>query len=75
MPVRFSDENVTCLKRVMLTRFPECKFTQEDYKTIMEETGLEHERIMTWAQNVRSRLPEEMDRKIFLSSGKIEKVT
>ena len=75
MPARFLDEHIACLKRVMLPRFPECKFTQEDYAEIMKDTGLEYEKIEHWAEHVRLRLPLQEDRQKFLTSGKSEKVT
>ena len=75
MPARFLDEHITCLKRVMLPRFPECKFTQEDYEEVMKETGLNQAQIEKWAENVRLRFPVDEDRKAFLvATGKPEKV-
>ena len=56
MPTRFLDEHITCLKRVMLPRFPECKFTQEDYEEVMKETGLTEPLIELWELGHRSSL-------------------
>jgi len=75
MPARFLDEHITCLKRVMLPRFPECKFTQEDYEEVMKETGLNQAQVDQWAKHLRFRLPVDEDRKAFLvATGKPEKV-
>ena len=76
MPARFLDEHITCLKRVMLPRFPECKFTQEDHEEVMKETGLNKAQIEQWAWNLRYRFSVDEDRKTFLvATGKPEKVT
>ena len=56
MPVEFLDEHVASLKRVMLPRFPECKFTPEDYQEIMKETGLTEPLVELWELGHRSSL-------------------
>ena len=63
---RFEDEHITCLKRVMLPRLPECFFAPEDYPVIMAETGLNQAQIEQWAWNLRFRLPVAQDREAFL---------
>ena len=40
----------------MLPRFPECKFTQEDYDEIMKETGLTEALVELWELGHRSSL-------------------
>jgi len=72
---RFEDEHITCLKRVMLTRIPECNFAAEDYPVIIKETGLEQAQIEQWGKHLRARLPVAQDRETFLrSTGEPDKV-
>jgi hypothetical protein len=66
---RFEDEHITCLKRVMLPRLPECFFAPEDYPVITAETGLTQAQIEQWAWHFRFRLPVAQDREAFLRAN------
>jgi len=73
---RFEDQHITCLKKAMLLRFPECYFVPEDYPGIIKETGLNQAQIEKWAEHLRYRMPVPQDREAFLrSTGEPEKVS
>ena len=73
---RFEDKHISCLKKVMLQRIPDCYFVPEDYPGIIEETGLNQAQIEKWAENLRLRLPVPQDRETFLRvTGDAEKVS
>lgn len=63
---RFEDEHITCLKKAMLPRTPDCYFVPDDYPGIIKETGLNQAQIEKWADHLRSRLPVPQDRENFL---------
>ena len=75
MPPRFPDESVACLKRTMLARQPSFMFTADDVESIMKETGLDKTQIHVWADLFRYRHVTEKERKDFLESDGVDKVT
>ena len=73
---RFEDKHISCLKKVMLQRIPDCYFVPEDYPGIIKETGLDQAQIEQWGKHLRSRLPVALDREAFLrATGEAEKVS
>ena len=73
---RFEDKYISCLKKVMLQRIPDCYFVPEDYPGIIEETGLNQAQIEQWSWNLRSRLPVPQDREAFLrATGEADEVS
>ena len=56
----FSDDITKTLKRTLLQRAPECKFTAEDVAAVVASTGLAVEQVRDWAVNFRARTPWAM---------------
>ena len=57
MAPRFSEENITVLKKTMLQRAPECVFTDEDLAVMQQATGLSEVQMKVWAENFYYRVP------------------
>ena len=70
---RFQNAFVALLKKTMLPRAPLWKFTEDDLRVLQQETGLECEQILIWAENFRFRVPEQ-DRTAALQQDAVEKV-
>jgi hypothetical protein len=69
-----NQSTIAAFKRVMITRMPECKWTQEDVQSLMEETGMSKAFIYKWADNFRSRYTNEEERSNLLLNNKQETV-
>ena len=55
----FQDAYTTVLKKTLLARAPECMFTQEDVKSIQEQTGLSDAQIQRYADHFRYRVSKD----------------
>ncbi len=68
---RFSCAVLALLKRAMLPRAGSCFFTPEDVERLVEETELDSDTILHWADNLRWRVKNGMlaDVGAFLASS------
>ena len=72
---RFPEGSVACLKRMMLIRAPQFRFSAGDVEDIVKETGLNQAQVQVWADHFRMRYESEKERTDFLKSDGFEKVT
>ena len=59
----------------MLARSPSFVFTAGDVDAIVSETGLNKDQVRVWAEHFRMRYETEKERKDFLESDGVDKVT
>jgi hypothetical protein len=68
----YTPAQLNSFKRTLLPRLPVCFFTAADVDQLQKETGVDGDRIHSWAAKVRERVKRE-EREAFLSSIMIEK--